>query len=176
MVTPRRSALETPYAKDHERSMENRLAKGRMPKDLRGLLRWYAQEWDMEVPDALHKVEVWYGRDREVDGTVWPRNLTGGSLLGTHAWHDRFRRYLENMDSEVDEDGYYKRPVHAALARLGRRWPITAQFLFYVAQSGYDWRGVAERVHWAEEPFCVFLEEALRKLWREYAEQKVRLE
>ena len=167
VITARRSLLDTPYQRDHERSMEARLEKGRMPKALPELLRWYSEAWDLEVPDKLHKVEVW--ADHGPDGQ-------GGSHLGTPAWRDPFRRYIENYDSELDQDGYYLRPVHAALSRFGRRHPMTARALFALAQCGYDWRGVATRGHWDVEMFGLFIEEALRRLWREYAEQKVRLE
>ncbi len=164
---PRRAALETPFQRDYERSMESRLEKGKMPKALPELLRWYSEAWDLEIPDKLHKVEVWADHGE---------HATGGSQLGTPAWRDPFRRYIENYDSEVDVDGYYMRPVHAALSRMGRRHPLTARALFAVAQSGYDWRGVADRGHWPTEMFAMYIEEALRRLWREYAEQKVRLE
>ena len=162
-----RKALELPYATDHERSLAARMDKGVMPKGLPGLLRWYSQGWDAEVPTALHKSEVW--RDHGIDAQ-------GGSKLGSPAHTDPFRRYLENGSSEVDEDGYYLRPMHAALWRLGRRKPLMARHLFAVAQSGYDWRGVAERRHWTDEEYEVYLAEALRMLWREYADQAVRLQ
>jgi hypothetical protein len=163
----RREALEAPFQRQHEASMEARLAKGRMPKSLPELLRWYSEAWDAEIPDRPHKVEVWrdYGAEAQ-----------GGSHLGSPAWTDPMRRYLENYDSEVDADGYYVRPVHAALSRISRRGPLMARSLFAVAQSGYDWRGVADRGHWPVEMFQVYITEALRRLWMEYREQKVRLE
>lgn len=171
----RRSALETPFSRDHERSMEARLEKGRMPKALPELLRWYSEAWDCEVPTKLHNIEVWYGQSTD-NGRPVPQELTGGSKLGTHAWSGNFRAYLEDEDNKVDQDGYYRRPTHAALARLGHRKPMMARNLFALAQSGYDWRGVATRGHWDLEMYEVYITEALRKLWVEYAEQKVRLE
>jgi hypothetical protein len=162
-----RVALETPHAKAHTVSVERRMGKGIMPKALPGLLRWYAEGWDSEVPTAIHKSEVWRDHGPQAQG---------GSKLGTPAHSDPFRRYLENMPSEMDADGYYTRPMHAALSRLGRRHPLTARALFAVAQSGYDWRGVAERGHWADEMFEVYIAEALRMLWREYADEGLRLQ
>lgn len=170
----RRAALETPYAAEKAASVERVTQAERMPKALPQLLRWYSDQWEMETPDKIHKVEVWYGRDTE-DGRPVAKELTGGSKLGSHAWSGGFRTYLEEPTELLDEDGYYRTPLRAALTRLHRKWPMTSTFLFYVAQAGCDWKGVAERVHWAEEPFSIFLEEALRKLWREYAVQKVRL-
>lgn len=164
--TPERIALEQPHKADHERSAYQRMDKGIMPKTLPGLLRWYSEGWDMEVPTALHKSEVWRDHGPQAQG---------GSKLGTLAHTDSFRRYLEGMSSEMDADGYYARPMHAALSRVHRSRPLTARALFAVAQSGYDWRGVAERGHWAEEMFEVYIAEALRLLWREYSDVGLRL-
>lgn len=161
-----RVALEQPHRAAHVQSAEARMGKGIMPKTLPALLHWYATGWDEEVPTALHKSEVW--RDHGPDAQ-------GGSRLGTPAHTDSFRRYLEGMSSEMDADGYYSRPMHAALSRLHRSHPLTARALFAVAQSGYDWRGVAERGHWAEEMFRVYVTAALMMLFREYSDVGLRL-
>ena len=184
--TAARVAIERPHAADHERSLASRMDKGIMPKGLPALLRWFSERWDEEVPTALHKSEVWHGRqehetrrDPETGKSVtkqrWPGEQVGGSKLGSPAHSDPFRRYLENSDAECDLDGYFVRPMHAALSRLGRRWPLTARALFAVAQSGYDWRGVGVRGGWADEMFYRFLTDALEGLWTEYREQVVRL-
>lgn len=192
-----RDRLERPHRDAHETSAR----RARMPKELGGLLRWFAAEWDSEVPERLHTVEVWHGRQEyrqvpvtdadgqqklDADGqpvkrveTVWPDGpdgLVGGSGLGSHGLTDRFRRYMESYAGERDEDGYYVRPMHAALARLARRDHWMARNLFAVAQSGYDWQGVADRGHWVHGMYRVYIEEALRRLWLEYAEQGLRLQ
>ena len=151
------------------------MSKGLMPKGLNGLLRWYAEGWDAEVPTTLHKAETWYGRDRDGNGQTWPAELTGGSHLGTSAHTESFRRYIEEAESQCDPDGYYVRPMHAALSRLGRRWPLSASWLFAVAQSGFDWRGVALRLHMADEFAYRNTRDALSDLWTEYRDQVVRL-
>ena len=138
-----------------------------MPKALPGLLRWYSEGWDAEVPTAIHKSEVWRDHGPQAQG---------GSKLGTPAYSDPFRRYLENTPSEMDADGYYRLPMHAALSRLSRTKPLTARALFAVAMCGYDWRGVAERMHYAEEMFEVYITSALMMLWREYADEGLRLQ
>lgn len=169
---------QTPFAAEHERSLQGRASRGVMPKDINALLRWYAEAWQAEVPERLHVVEVWFGpqeRDRSTGEARWPTDAVGGSRLGTPKHADGFRRYLENYASEVDEDGYYLRPVHAALGRLGRRDPWMARCLFALAQSGYRWRAVADSCHWVHEMFLVYIEEALRRLWREHAEHVVRM-
>ncbi len=162
----RRRALEQPHRDEHTASVERRADKGRMPTSLGGFLKWYSDGWDAEVPTSLHKTEVW--RDHGI-------HAEGGSKLGTPAWGDRFRRYMENADSECDQDGYFARPMHAALSRIGRRYPLTARALFAVAQSGYDWKGVATRGGWADELFYLYLVQAFTLLWHEYRDEVVRL-
>ncbi len=146
--------------------MERRMSRGVMPDTLGKLLRWYAEGWDAEVPTSIHKSDVWrdYGTSAE-----------GGSKLGTPANSDPFRRYLEDIPSQTDEDGWFTLPMHAALERLGRRWPFGARTLFAVAQCGYDWRGVADRLHYADEFMHRYLTQALEDLWLEYREEIVRL-
>ena len=162
-----RVALEQPHKDAHDISLGQRMGKGIMPKTLPGLLHWYATGRDEEVPTALHKSEVW--RDHG-------EHAQGGSRLGTPAHTDSFRRYLEGMSSELDADGYFARPMHAALSRVHRSRPLTARALFAVAQSGYDWRGVAERGHWATEMFEVYITAALMMLWREHSDVGLRLQ
>lgn len=164
--TERRRALERPHQSDHERSVARRMDKGRMPANLGGFLKWYADGWDSEVPTRLHKPEVW--RDHGI-------HAEGGSKLGSPAWGDQFRRYMENVASECDEDGYFVRPMHAALSRIARRYPLTARALFAVAQSGYDWKAVALRGGWADEMFYLYLVQALTMLWHEHRDEVVRL-
>lgn len=159
-------ARDRPYRGEHERSAEGRMERGRQPASLGQFLRWYSDGWDAEVPTSLHKAEVW--RDHGI-------HAEGGSKLGSPAHSDPFRRYMENTDSECDEDGYFARPMHAALSRIGRRYPLTARTLFAVAQSGYDWKGVGTRLGYADEMFHGYLLWSLALLWNEYRDQVVRL-
>ncbi len=165
-TTERRRSLETPFRHEHERSAEARMNKGIMPKALPELRNWYIQTFNAEVPQNVHKNEVWrdYGEHAE-----------GGSALGSPAYSDPFRRYIENMPSELDMDGYFIRPCHAALSRLGRRKPLIARHLFRLAMSGGDWRRHADNIGWTHEEMELFISEALRLIWREYSEQAVRL-
>lgn len=64
--TERRRALEAPHRAEHERSLDRRFTKGAMPKGLGGLLKWYSDIWDAEVPTSIHKSEVWHGWDARV--------------------------------------------------------------------------------------------------------------
>jgi hypothetical protein len=174
-----RVALEAPYQRDQRASVERKADKGVMPKSIGALLNWYATLWDGEVPERLHVIEVYHARqetDPRTGEKRWPKELVGGSQLGSHGWSDQFRRYMESYASEVDVDGYYLRPCHAALARLATRDHWMARNLFAVAQAGYDWKGVADRAHWVHGMYLVYIEEALRRLWREYEDQALRLQ
>lgn len=165
-IPERRRSLETPYRREHESSAESRLNKGIMPKALPELRAWYIGTFNSEVPDTVHKNEVWrdYGDHAE-----------GGSVLGAPAYSDPFRRYMENVPSELDVDGYFVRPVHAALSRLERRKWFAARHLFRFAMVGGDMARYADVVRMVREVAEDYISECLRQLWREYAEQSVRL-
>jgi len=136
-----------------------------MPQTLKGLLRWYVHAFDTETPERLHKGEVW--RDHvtvsEMDEGVQAK---GGSHLGSPALADGFRRVLEGSASQIDEDGYYRYPIRAALSRLSRRKPFMAQFLVRLAMCEGDWRSVADALGFPHEFVETYAEAALRRLWR----------
>lgn len=147
--------------------MAGRMDKGRMPKDLAGLLRWYAEVWDQELPDKTHIHEVWHDKTKPWEST----KPVGGSLIGTYAFSEPFRRYIEDSDSATDPDGYFERPLHAALGRMARNDQWMARTLFAVAQAGMDWGSVADRLTWPRPMFGVYVREALICLWKEYTER-----
>ncbi len=164
--TERRLALETPYARDQERSIEARAQKGLQPKSLPDLLRWFRGLCADETPRTIHKAEVWH--DHALHGE-------GGSALGSLAWSDPFRRYLENSDSECDAEGMYLRPLAASIFRLRLRYPLTAQHLYRLTLVDGDYRRHAENVGWQYEEMSVYLTRALQMLWREFSPQSLRL-
>ena len=137
-----------------------------MPKTLDGLLRWFVVRFAQETPEKLHVVEVWHDRltnqERE-EGKA----LVGGSLIGTHAFAAEFRLILEAPASVTDEDGYYLFPIRDALARLHRRWPFMARYLFRVGQVEGDWKRVADDLHWVHEAMEIYVAAALERLWRD---------
>jgi hypothetical protein len=111
-----------------------------MPKDLPGLLRWYADQCSNETPTGLHKHELW--KDSRTQHEIEQGYHTvGGSELGSPAYNEDFRQRLENSPSQTDEEGYYVRPVASALARIGRHGkPLMARHLLLLASAGFDWR------------------------------------
>lgn len=142
-----------------------------MPKDLRGLMAWYEEQWSLETPDRLHVHAVWKDRvtSHEQGEGIQP---VGGSDTGAPAYSEPFRKRLENSPSELDVDGYYMRPLASALSRLGNGGhPLMARSLMSVAMAGFDWRAVADRGHWPHEMFEAFIREALIQLWRTHRDR-----
>ena len=163
------------HAAEHEASLRRAMDSGRPPRGLVHLVRWYALGWDAEMPDELHGSGVWIGRQQvNPDGTPrWPRELTGGSALGSPNFADGFRRLLENSPYETDPDGYYLRPMRAAIARLAGRSDGTnssfmARYLFAVACADFDWAGVSSRIGIPPQVAPIYTQTALERLWVRY--------
>lgn len=161
----RRVSLEAPHRRDHEASVERAMSKGFAPRDLSGLLRWFRDALDSETPATIHKSEVW--RDH---GT----HAEGGSKLGTPAWSEPFRRFIAGSASECDEDGYFQRPLRAAIARMSRQHALTAQHLFQLALVQGDNRRHAENRVWSYEEMDMYLHRALSVLWHEWSPDTLR--
>jgi len=159
-----------PHAGDHEVSIARRMAQGKQPRTLGGLLAWYDRAIRAETPEKLHIMEPWHDRvsQHELGEGVQP---VGGSHLGTLAYSGSFRTLLESSPSAADEDGYYFTPVRSALSRIFRRRPLMASFLFRLTQAGGDWKRIADDLRYPHEILEVYTEACLRQLWREYAER-----
>lgn len=139
----RRAMLDRPYRMDYEASIRRKMAQ---PKGLSALLAWYLAEWSREVPVRIHTQGVW----RDYAAATEDRHAEGGSLLGSPRLAEPFRRYIENSPFQLDQDGAYARPVHAAIARLAGygghagTWdelgdrPFMARFLFRLALAAGD--------------------------------------
>lgn len=154
------------YIVEHQESSARRAERGKMPKTLTGLVRWFVPALSDELPERLHIHEPW--RDQvtahERQNGTYP---TGGSRLGSLAYAGSFRLMLEAGASITDEDGYYLFPIRAALSRLYRRKPLMARFLFSLGLAEGDWRSVATSLGYPLEMMEVYTEGALRALWME---------
>jgi hypothetical protein len=161
------------FARDHDSSVMRKAERGVMPKGIDGLVHWYIGALSEELPDRLHKGELWHDgvSPSEREEGVRPQ---GGSLLGTPAWDGTFRALLEGSPSTIDEDGYYRFPVHAALSRMTRREAWMAQDLWELARREGDWRGMAKACLCHPQRFEVYITEALRRLWLGCHDQSVR--
>lgn len=97
------------------------------PRGLYELLAWFRARFTEEVPDAIHGAALW----RDYASRSEPRyRPQGGSLLGTPADDDGFRRLLYNSPKELEVseydghkaregDEHFARPMRAALFRVG---------------------------------------------------------
>ena len=158
-------SLRAPYQTDYARSVSRGMERGKMPQTLEGLLRWYVVRIGEELPDRLHRNEVWHDRvsTSEMGDGI---QAQGGSHLGAPAWASLFRRLLEGSPSQVDEDGYYTFPITAALSRMERRHPLMTRCLFRLAMSKGDWQSLADSMGYPHEFMAVYTEAALQRLWR----------
>lgn len=162
----RRAALETPYAHEHERSLERRMGKGAQPKGFEALIGWFREVIADEPPFSVHRSGVFFGTpDQDVTSA-----LVGGSRIGSPAIRDEFRRFIEGVPWQTDADGYFRLPFRAALSRLHRRFPLTARALFQLALLGGDWHRLGDQMCYPQEVIAVYLDRALYHLWTEYTE------
>ena len=163
----RRTALETPYRREHEASSAALMENGRPPRNLAAAVAWFREQCDNETPATLHKAGVWrdYGMHAE-----------GGSVLGSPALSEPFRRMLEGNPSEVDVDGFYLRPLRAALSRMARHHPLTARHLYRLALVDGDWKRHAANEGFQDEEMSVYLAKALDMLWKDFVRQATPLQ
>ena len=146
--------------------MERALSRGE-PRTLPELVAWFREALDSETPMTLHKGEVW--RD-------YGQHASGGSLLGTPAWSEPFRRFIAGSEHETDVEGYFIRPLRAALARFRRQHPLTSRHLVRLALAQGDLDRHAANIGWSLEEVEMFMSRALFLLWKEWAPGAPRLQ
>jgi len=182
------AATRSPYLGEHLGTIAGRV-NGR-PRGLVALLRWYERECWACLPDAsrgpagarggaLHKRELWHEYVKVTDDVGSYAREGGGSKLGTMSWSDEFRQLLEAPRS-VDDDGFFRNPIAAALASMeGRPFSdgsLMASYLRAVACAGFTFSGVADRLGIPPWVSATYTEAALERLWRVYrAEPKARV-
>lgn len=170
--------------------------RARLPKGLSGLLRWFLTGWSEETPDTLHrgghstwfgpessefkgaKVAAFTGPDRE---PVPSAELVGGSVLGSPAFNESFRRYIEEsafarvrgkVDGKEQASAQFERPMRVAVSQMawgdpGRRagLPLAAQYAFALGMSNGDWRQLARHRERPLEDEAIYCAGVLRELW-----------
>jgi hypothetical protein len=167
-----------PFADDHHRSAS---VKGE-PRNLSEYVVWFLREWALEMPDRIHKDEVFVGPPDNGHGPRLaakesrPDDLVGGSLLGTPAYHEPTRRLVEEDNPHAEEPGewdgsltidkHLTTPLRSAMRRTGR---FMEGYLAEVARFSGDWMSPARRRGcMSDEIARVYANEAFRRLWREY--------
>ena len=127
------------------------------PTSLHSLLAWYRGEFAKETPDRLHG-----------------NGVEPASALGTPALNGAFRAYLMGSPYRTDHDDRLDMdrrdevrllPIHAALADMERKWPLSARYLFAVGWCGVDWQDVALAWRMLPEVGHRFTMDALRHLY-----------
>jgi hypothetical protein len=162
----RRELRESPYAAESEASRNALMQDGKPPRNLAAAIAWFRAICADETPWTLHKSGVWrdYGMHAE-----------GGSALGSPAPSEPFRRFLENNPSETDAEGFYVRPLRAALSRMTRHHPLTARHLFRLALVDGDWHRHAANEGFHDEEMYLYLERALFLLWKDWTLEAMRV-
>lgn len=158
---------DTPYRTDHESSVNRGMERGKQPRTLEGLLRWFVVRFAEETPEKLHISEPWHDSvsNHEREDGITP---VGGSHLGSLAWSGPMRTIMQVSASVTDEDGYYVTPMRAALSRMQRRRPFMVRNLCAVAMASGNWQQVADRKPgWTHEEYADYLERALVLLWQD---------
>lgn len=170
-----------------------------------GRLAWLARRWsDETVPESIHSGRgVFFGApDREScpdraklggrDST--PDQLVGGSVLGSPRILPAFERYIERAETDSDQDGYYLRPLAAALSRMARPGSrrvarnLGARTIWAVIRARGDWQSVAingvktgakktdgtdERTSWPDEMFRDYLNGSIAALHELYEPRRI---
>ena len=179
LITDRRAALERPYQREHDQSVQTNWNRGGKPTGLYALVAWFVKGWDLEPPDELHASGPWFGGAMDqVDGQpvrISPL-LAGGSVLGAPRWSEPFRAWLTASPCALDADGFYRWPMRSAVYRLGvgspRRdpRPIGARYCFALGQVRGDWQLMNARSAFPveEEILRAFWADTLTELWYLY--------
>lgn len=160
-----RPAVEraVPYQREHDRSIASGMRKGHQPRGLSALIAWYITAWELETPKRLHVPGTWHDPE-------------ASSALGSPADDPEWRAYLYGSDRQEDADGYYVRPLHAALSRMTGSDPdsihaFRARYALQLALTSFDWRAQGARWGMVDELAADYTEALLIRLWRVWTPQ-----
>jgi hypothetical protein len=133
----------------HDSMVRTMQQAGKCPTTLAGLLGWLNRMVAAEAPAKLHRSGV------EPD-----------SVLGAPARTEAFRRYIEGDPFESDRDGYFLRPLAAAIATMGHTRPLAAVWIKAVVDGGYE--RARQLRGWSVEETEDYLARILTILWVSY--------
>jgi hypothetical protein len=127
--------LSLAYVAERRMSVGRRMAEAaRQPRHLEEYVRWWRREWDAECPPRIHE------RGTEPESALGSPRLAGAFrayLMGTPFATD----HDDRLDSTT-ADAARRFPVHATLAIMDRRWPLSARFLFELGFLGAEWQDI----------------------------------
>lgn len=186
-ATDARALRESPFIGDN---IKSRSRSAREPETFGQFAAWFITGWREEMPDEIHSRGLWVGLPSRLDAKgqpieAMPPELVGGSELGAPKLAEAFRQLLENSPRQIDEDGFYVRPMRAALARLAgthlcnaseRRLPghvctdsaFMARMLVGMAFLDGDWQRACQLLEIHANTRWAFTDAALRRLYRCY--------
>lgn len=141
-------ATDRPHLDAYWRSKDRRRADP--PTNVDGLVAWFREQWELEMPDRLHARGVWSDSvtSRERQEGIQPQ---GGSLLGSPPLSGGMRQRLEGTAYAKDDDGDLIRPLAASLAALRRERRYGHDAVMAVAYSWWDWRSLIGRTFYRTE-------------------------
>jgi hypothetical protein len=157
-----------PYADVKAESVRRRMdAAARQPREVPDLIRWFRTEWEAECPPRTHE-----------------RGVEPESALGAPKLAGAFRSYIMGSPMATDHDDRLDidmrdaarlRPMHAALAYMSRKWPLSAHYLFAIAWMGAEWQDVALAWRMLPEIGHRFTFDALRHLYHIWERDPARI-
>lgn len=188
-TTAARALRETPFIGDN---IKSRSRNAREPETFGQFAAWFITGWREEMPDEIHSRGLWVGLPSRLDSRgqpieTMPPELVGGSELGAPRLAEAFRQLIENSPRQIDEDGFYVRPMRAALARLAGRHlcsrqeradqgadhvctdsAFMARLLVAMAFMDGDWQRACQLLEIHANTRWAFTDTALRRLYRCY--------
>lgn len=141
-------ATDRPHLSDYWRSRDRR--RKAPPSNVDGLVAWYREQWELELPQALHAHGVWTD---SVTGEERAKGMEpqGGSILGSPRLSGSMRVYTEASPYLRDDEGDLVRPLAASMAALRRERRYSHDLVRAVAYSHFDWRSLIGKPFYRRE-------------------------
>lgn len=129
------------------------------------LVHWYARRWWEEFPSLSQGVnpETMHVDRPKADSSLGAHHRAVNTDLPPQVWE-----YITDSPYAEDMDGYYKWPLHAALASLAHKSPFMEHYLRLLPAAGYDWYALALAMGIRSEVAGVYAEAALNRLHGRY--------
>jgi hypothetical protein len=132
---------------------------------LHALIVWYRRMWWYETPSFNQAVNpnTMHTERANTTGSLGAHCRTVNTDFPGSVW-----AYITDSPYAMDEDGYYRWPLHAALAYMARRSPLMVRFLRRLPAYGYDVEALAWDMGIPEEKTAEYATVAIRTLRTRY--------